>query len=470
MKHRSSGRGAALAAAALVLAPATAWAGGMTLHTRGVRPTARGGAFVAGADDVGAMWFNPAGLAHLAGTPDGVDDDDRGSTEVLVDATFVQQSGEYDRIDSGGNPQGTVSNEAAGLPIPTMAAGFDLGDQGVLAVGVGAPFAGLMKFPEDGAQRYSLVDMSQSLIVQLMVGVGWKLGDHIRIGATVQDWVQSLTQRVVVSGCPGQTLCAPENPEFDSLVEVSQNDFFNPSGSLGVQLDAGDKVTFGAAFQAPIKMSGGATLRTRLPSSGFYQGASVVGEDATVSYTLPATMRLAVEIKPTPQWRVELAGDVELWSEHKEIRIVPKDVRIENAAGVGTYELGPMAVPRNFDNSYAVSLGVEGQPVKLLPLRILAGYTFETAAAPDAYLSVLTFDGQKHMGTLGAGYRIGRYTFDAMVGVVKVADRTVTPDVGVSPQLTPVRDPTDEPLEVYVNWGTYRTSWLMAGAGVRVDL
>ena len=54
-----------VAALAAVLVPSVATAGGMYLSTRGVRPTGRAGAFVAGADDASALWFNPAGLAHL---------------------------------------------------------------------------------------------------------------------------------------------------------------------------------------------------------------------------------------------------------------------------------------------------------------------------------------------------------------------------------------------------------------------
>lgn len=448
-----------LAVLVVVLAPLTASAGGMTLHTRGVRPTARSGAFVAGADDVGAMWFNPAGLARLAAGAT--------ATDVLVDAALVSQSGEYHRIDSGGNDAGTVENQAAGKPIPSIAAGFDLGEDGVLGAGIYAPYAGLMKFDEEGAQRYSLIDMSPSVIVTMAVGVGWKIGDKLRVGATVQNWVQLLEQRIVVSGCPGETVCAPEDPEFDSLVEISQQDFFNPSGSVGVQYDAAERVTLGAAFQAPIRMSGGATLRTRLPSSGFYDGATVAGDRGEVAYTLPAVIRAGVEVRPTPLWRLEVAANAELWSMHDEMTITPDDMRIEGAPGVGTYELGPMSLPRNYRNSYAGSLGVEGQPSASLPLRVLAGYTYETAAAPDAYLSVLTFDGAKHVVTGGLGYAFGRFTVDAVFGYGLVEEREVTMEEAASPQLTPVRDPNEPPLEVYVNQGAYRTSWLIAGLGLR---
>jgi long-chain fatty acid transport protein len=335
---------------------------------------------------------------------------------------------------------------------------------------VWAPYAGLAKFGVDGAQRYSSVDLSKSIIATLGAGVGMRLGRHLRVGATIQDWVSSLAQTMTVSGCPGETVCAPEDPDFDAFVQLDQNDFFNPSGSVGVQIDAGDKVTVGASLQAPILMAGGATLRTRLPDSGFYDGATVTGDRADEKFWLPPVGRLGVEVRPTPLWAVEVAGDIELWNMHDDMTITPDNMRIENAAGVGTYELGPMTVPRHYENSYAASLGVEGQPLKSTPLRVLAGYTYETAAAPDAYLSVLTFDGAKHLGTFGLGYSFGKYTVDLMVAYAKVEDRTVTEDEGLSPQLNPVRDPNEPPLTTYVNWGDYRSSWLVAGLAFRATL
>lgn len=449
--HRRLSAGIALA---LVAGSATvAVAGGMYLPTRGVRPTGRGGAFVAGADDLHATWFNPAGLAAITGDA------------VLVDATLVSQAIDYTRVDSGGNAQAPVSNQSPGLPIPSLGYARKLGDRTVIAAGVWAPFAGLSKFDEDGPQRYSNVDLSKSLIATVGVGVAMRLGDNIRIGATVQDHVVALETVIMLSGCPGETVCAPEDPDFDSLNRVDQNSWFNPSGSIGVQVDVHDRATFGASFQLPVFVRGKGTLHTRLPPSGFFDGASVEGDRADIAVDLPASFRAGVEVRPG-RWRVELATTVELWSQQDEMTITPKDVRIVNAAGVGTYELGPMVVPREFGNTVAAHLGIEGQPSASLPLTVRAGYLFETGAPPDAFLTVMTVDGQKHLGSLGLGYAWGTWQVDAVAAFAKMSDRTVTPEVGRAPQLNPIRDESDEPLTVYVNWGDYASSWLMLGAGV----
>jgi long-chain fatty acid transport protein len=440
---------------ALAWGEASAHAGGLQLSSRGVRPTARGGAFVAGADGLGAFGFNPAGLAALAR--------DAHRRSLLVDFGYVSQSVRYRRIDSGLNQREPVENQAPGLPIPTLGVSFDLGERAVLAVGVYAPYAALGKYPDEGPQRYSIVDLSESLMAITEVAVGYWLTDTVRVGAGLQNMGFFMASSIVFSGCPGQTVCAPEDPEFDAMGKVTQLSVFNPSGVVGAQVDLGQKIRLGASFQLPFFVSGKGSFETRLPPSGFFDGAEVVGDRADVSFTWPAALRMGVEAQPVDRLKVELAGSIEFWSLHDEFLIEPKDVRIENAPGVGTYEVGPMRIPRNFQNSYAVHLGVEGQPTASLPLSVLAGYSFETAAAPDPYLSVMTVDGSRHLIAGGVGYRLGEWNIHASAGVVAMSDRRVSPDEGVAPQINPIR-PNDP--EVYVNWGEYSSSWFLAGAGV----
>lgn len=442
----------------LVASTAVAHAGGMYLPTRGVRPTARGGAFVAGADDLGALWFNPAGLAHLSAGR---------AHQFLFDISYVTQRVSYQRLDSGFNDREEVDSENTGLPIPTLGLSWDVGDSIVIGAGVFAPYAALGRYPLDGPQRYSLVDLSDTTMVIAEVAVGWQVTDRLRLGAGVQNMFANVVSSVVFNGCPGETVCAPEDPEFDSLSQIKQTDYFSPSGVLGAQFAVHDRVRAGAALQLPFRVSGSGELDVVLPASGFFDGASVTGDKAAMSFTLPAMLRLAVEAEPIDRWRVELGFDVEFWSMHDEFTIEPEDVRIEGAPGVGTYEIGDMTIPREFDDSIAVKLGVEGQPLADAPLSVAAGYAYETAAAPDEYLSVMTVDGAKHLIAGGAGYRFGATTVFASVSYVDVAEREVTADEGQAPQLSPIRDDNQTaPLDTFVNWGTYRAWWLTAGVGV----
>ena len=451
---------------AVAVAAPEAGAGGMNLHTRGVRPSARGGAFVGGADDLGALWFNPAGLVHTVGP----------HRNFLFDVAYVNQAVDYKRVDSSGDPEEQVSNEAPGLPVPSIGYGQSLNSRTVIAFGMYAPYAGLGKFKDDGPQRYSTVDLSESLIVVFTAGVAFKLSKNIRVGATVENMVSNLVSKVVMSGCPRNVFCFPEDPQWDAMVKATQLDLLSPSVSLGAQFDLGKLVTFGASARGPFWIDGRGKVEARLPTSPQYDGAHVEGDRGDLSFVIPPVLRAGLEFHPG-RWRFEAAVDAELWSMHKEIRIEPKDVRIENLGGIGTYELGPVVIPRHFKNSYAGSIGVETQPLAAVPLRLLGGYTYETAAAPDEYLSVLTVDGNKQVFAGGVGFKFGTWTIDAMGTFATMDQRTVksgpvdengvaAPGVGMVPQLNPVRTEEDPRDVARVNFGSYNSSWFAAGVGV----
>lgn len=423
-------------------------AGGMLLPVRGVRTVERAGALIAGADDADALWLNPAGLVHLAGD---------GKIQLLFDAAFVSQSVDYARIDSGGNQLASVSNQQPGMPIPTIAAALGIGDRLVIAGGIAAPYAGLHRYDDDGAQRYTSVSLDGSAFVYLTAGAAYKLSDQLRVGATLMDVVSKLSSRVVLSGCPGQTVCAPEDPDFDVLGQVSQTDVIAPSGSVGVQYDAARIATLGLAFQAPSRVSATGKFMSRLPSSAFFNGARVVGDEADLSFTLPPVIRAGIELHPIPELRIEAALNTELWSMHDEIDITPHDIRIENAAGVGTYAVGNIAIPRKFKTSFAPAIGAEWHgPAFMLG----AGFSYETAAASPGYVSVLTVDSAKYLVGIGGGYEAGGWQIGASAGVALLADVQVSLADGKVTQLSPIRD---QPSTVVANAGSYKSHYLIAG-------
>jgi long-chain fatty acid transport protein len=435
-------------ALAIVLATGTAHAGGMVLPISGVRGVGRAGALVAGAEDPDALWQNPAGLAHMTG-----------ENAMSVGVTYVNQSVDYARIDSGGNQMEAISDQHPGFPIPSIAAVFGVGDKLVVGVGFAAPYGALHRYDLDGPQRYASISLAESRIEMITAGVAYAITPRLRIGATVSNVLSNIKSRVILSGCPGQTVCAPEDPEFDADTEVHQLDLLAPTASVGIQFEPDPRITLGVSAQAPAKISGNGELKTRLPSSGFFEGAMVTGDQAKLEMTVPPYIRFGMEGRPDPRVRVEAAIAVELWSMHDNITITPEDVRIENVAGVGTYVVGPTTIPRNFKNSYAASLGGEYRFAKHAVAT--AGYAYETAAAPEAYVSVMTVDAAKHIIGLGGVYEVAGYQFGAALGFVKQADVDVSLAEARVPQLTPVRDQPSEP--VYVNAGNYKSTYVLAG-------
>jgi long-chain fatty acid transport protein len=434
-------------AVVLLGASTAAQAGGMFLPVRGVHSLERGGAIVAGAEDADALFDNPAGLAHI----------DHGWA-LLIDGAFVKQAVDYTRIDSGGTQLAPVSNDYPGIVSPTVALAYALNDKITLAGGFGAPYAGLSRYPVDGPERYTSASLAESLFVTLAFGASYKLSDHLRIGGTVQDVVSKFASRVTLSGCPAQTVCAPEDPEFDADTKLTQLALFAPSASAGIQWDAHPLVTLGAMAQAPTRISNATgTLETKLPSSSFFDGASVHGDQASLELTLPAALRFGAEFHPDPHVRIEVALDIELWSMHDAITIIPRGVTIENQAGVGTYTLGKVEIPRNYNNSYAPSIGGEYRTGRW---QVGAGYSYETAAAPKGYVSTLTVDSAKHLIGFGGAVDVMGWQVGASAGYVKLADVAVPLADAKVPQLSPIRD---QPTEIPVNAGEYKSHYILAG-------
>ena len=113
--------------AALVLAcaapsPRVARASGLYFTDRGVRPLARGGAFVAGADDLGSLAYNPAGVAFSG-------------TSFLLDGGWLNHHSSFTRRAQVVSATGTVrvynypevTSSTPFLPIPTLAASYAFG-------------------------------------------------------------------------------------------------------------------------------------------------------------------------------------------------------------------------------------------------------------------------------------------------------------------------------------------------------
>lgn len=429
----------------LLLIPATATAGGMMLPIHGVHDTERAGALIAGSEDADSLWLDPAGLAHL-----------REGTAVLIDAAYVDQRIDYARIDSGDNQLAAVSNQYPGIAVPTIAAAYRMPGGLVLAGGVTAPYAGIGKYDGD-ATRYSSISLAESAFVNLTVGAAYAPLHNLRLGVTATDTITMLKSQVALSGCPGQTICAPEDPDFDAPTKVDATDLFAPSVGAGIQYDITPRITVGASGTTPTYVRAHGTVATRLPSSSYFEGAMVMGNAIDVSFTMPATTKFGIEVRTDDHLRIEAALDVEYWSEHKSMKLTTSDVYIANAAGVGMYQLSPITIPRHYKNSYAPSIGAE---YRLGALQVGAGYSYETAAAPKAYVSAMTVDSAKHIIGLGAGYTVNGWDLGAAFAFVKLTDVDLSLADARVPQLTPLRD---QPSEIYVNAGQYRSTYIVGG-------
>lgn len=467
-------------------------AAGMFVTAHGARPLGRGGAFVAGADDLNAIYYNPAGVAAV----------DFGQTgwSGLLDAGFVLQNVAYTRDENGVmrptvNLDGAIAGSAP-LFIPQLGFARKLKRQwGTMSFGFGVwiPYTGLPRYPEPSyaseadlqavpdasPQRYQIIGLHEGSLARTTVGAVLNpvaafslLQDRLQLGFGPQLLVAYLRSRIMLSGCP-QVMCRPEQPDYDTLV-LAQAFAITPSFNLGAIGRPIDWLRLGLAFQFPFFVrSAVGTVDTRLPTNELFNGASVQGRDAGLSANLPPILRLGVELRPlrilgadrfpTIDLRIELSYIAEFWSIQKEIMFIPNDISIVNVRGLDSYKLGPVALRRDMQDTHTIALGFEAVLWKCFGARL--GGMFETSSMPDATLTVLTPDNHKGLIALGAfipkvHFAKTDWRFDFSYGRIIQPDRYVSPQGSQLKPANPIRPEAEYPPGVGgIGGGTYQVSY-----------
>lgn len=475
----STGLAALAALASVVLASAPATAGGLYYADRGVRPLSRGGAFVAGADDAGALMYNPAGMYDAGG-------------QVLIDASWVHFTSDYTRqalvtqVDPNtGKPVGnflqtfpTVQGKTPFMPIPTIAVTIPVHKQVTLGFGVWAPYAALTTYPDtvtgkNGAkqaapQRYSLLSLEGSALAFAGAGAAFAPVKELRIGAVFGVLTGIFNTKTTFAGCvPDRFICAAEEPSWDVLSQLSVGPIMAPTGELGVTYVPHPAWRIGASFQLPVWVRAKATLKTRLPATPAFDKATQEGDSGNVSFNLPWMLRAGVETRAVENLRLELSFNFDRWSMHDSITMSPNGIALKNIAGFpATYYIPAVTIPRHFQDSVAVHLGGE-YTIKGTNLSwdLRAGAAFETSAVPNNYESVLTLDQNKLTAALGGSMHWRKLRFDVTYAHVFGFNVDVDPKDAQLSLISPVAG-NDPRTPDKINGGSYAARADVIGVGM----
>jgi long-chain fatty acid transport protein len=257
-----------LAALLLAAAPSLALAGGYHWPDLGTAALARGGAFVARADDPTAIYYNPAGAARIQGT------------QLLLNGHVLIQRQSFRRrqySDAGVPPQhysGPAELQAKTMPRvenddgpsfnPFFAVTSDLGGllrphRLVLLAGVYGPNAhpsvSYPRFCRPGSdpcepadagdpapQRYDTVK-TEIFVIYPSVGLAWQPLDGLSIGGVFQLGYATLGYETVVGAQRS------ENPATDFDVRLDNESDLTPTGIVGLHWRALPFVELGASLR-----------------------------------------------------------------------------------------------------------------------------------------------------------------------------------------------------------------------------
>ncbi len=467
-RARRLGAGAFAVVAVGLLHPGEARGAGLYFSDRGVRPMGRAGAFVAGADDLGAIWYNPAGLADAG-------------TSVLVDFAYLHFDDAYTRQLRIADAEGvyhtvtspTVNGSAPFLPIPTIAWSLKLDRAGRFTVAGGflEPQVALPSYPStvDGQpspSRYSLGSYDGSLLGIIGVWVAWTPIEELRIGAGILGLVGQFATSVTFSTCPATNLvCALEQPDFDANCHIKVGPIVAPTANGGIIWAPLRALRLGVSGQLPMVISAPAELQIQLPSNEVFDTARVNGSNAHVSFTLPAIARIGIEARPLPALRVEAAYVREFWGVQKSIVAQPEGISITGVTGLPPSVGVPTIVfPRNFQDTSSFRLGGEYSfQLKNFGIDVRGGLSYEESAVPVPYVSVLSLDMNKWTASLGGSIHFAKHwRFDALYAHLFCSSVYVPPAVAQIPHINPLNG--NAPLEA-VNGGSYSVEADLIGLG-----
>ena len=438
-----------------LLVTSEAFAGGFYLPGRGVVPNGRAGAYVAsGGQNLNSLWYNPANLAGIQ------------SLQLTIDLSLINLSFDFDRaprtLENGDVVNyGTASNEAPPKVDPqVLMGGRFFSDDLSWGAGIYAPYLSGHTFPEDGPQRYVLVDNDKSLLAFVHFALAWAVSDNFRVGAGVQ-WVPTKFSLVnVASGYTG-LFGDPEDKDLDILAQIDLVSFTSFGANAGLWWKVAPMLEAGLAFQSPIVFSDdSATLTTRLPSSPVFNEAETEpGDGLAGSLSFPLVVRFGLRLVQET-FDIEAAVVYEAWSVVDSIQATPQNIAVTGVPGLGSIPVGPLSIPLNWQDTISVRLGSDMQFTDSFTLR--AGYGFETATVPDSNYSVFLADGQKHHIALGGSLKLGEsWSLDATASVYIIPTREIT-----NSEVTQI-NPTDEEnkITIDVGNGTYSQTYMIGGIG-----
>lgn len=358
-----------------------------------------------------------------------------------------------DRTRTGSAPSVTANPIAAA---PTLFATLPIARPGgtrlVAGLGVYSPFAALLAFDPEGAQKWQL---QSATIVTVFVTptLTWRVSDAFSVGAGV-SYVFGFAELARVQdfatlGDVGAALArppinqrndfGPNAPpgvrELDVLarpIRLRQMYAHGVSFNVGVASEPVKGLRVGLSYQHTTEMTFAGRFEldlddpffTRdLASQGLRYPPRVEGE-ATLSFPLPRAFRAGVAWDVTPRLGFNVTGDYVTWSQVERFDGRVRSAQLAQPA-LGLADTTQLSLPRRWRDTIAVEGTVRVGVSERLLVWATGGY--HSSASPDETIDVASPDGDRIVAAVGGRLTLGeRWALYGDVEVQTILPRTVT--------------------------------------------
>lgn len=425
---------------------ATAYGASVDTFGIGPRATALGGAVSASQGDVYSIYYNPAALTDLEGGQLAV------ALQMMDPETkfhdYTVTGGESaitgDKLDDmGGTGFGDIGDS---LYIPFLGYAQPINDKLAVGVALYVPFGLDIEYPEDtvGAMNsfhsYYLREtltptLSYKLSDKLSLGVGVALGmsesgaemklnmaapSEVNVAFTGLDTystdnVQAVYDTVyaayggdanaeVATAAATQTSTQYGQLAYAYTVyegahaELEMEDDFNYSFNVGVLYKPAENVALALTYRGRTDADFEGDIKV------YTNTGDVETTNVTMDYDHPEQVQVGLMVKPVPSVSLELDVVWTNWSINS-VQNVLLDTEIIGGA------VDHISQARNWNDTNQIRIGAEWQSTDTLALR--CGYFYDPSPIPDDTFDIIWPDADRKTYSIGAGYKIGKWTIDA---------------------------------------------------------
>ncbi len=362
----------------LFLAAGPGYGAGFALYEAGARSSALAGAVVARADDLSAIFSNPAGLVQLP------------KIQIMCGfTTFMPRVEIVTHLGPVATPNLMQSSVSLA---PHFFASSQVGERVWLGLGLNSPFGLGMQYSANWPGSINIIKATLKTL-NLNPTIAYKVTDYLSVGAGLDIMYCTLNLKRVL---PLPLL----GPQAVDLQGVSWGLGFN----LGLLLKPLDYLAVGVSYRSQV--------RQQLEGTARFRPFSTFDGDASGSIMLPDMIFAGIMVRPMKQLSVE--GGI-IWTHWELFRRL--DIKFSNA-------LGTLSEPKEWHNTWRGQLGVEYKALPWLDLR--AGYAFENEPMPDRFADYLVpSTDHRHNFSCGTGFHWRAMTLDLAYTMVLMMDRTV---------------------------------------------
>jgi len=380
-----------------LLSSVLVFSGGFSLNEGGARAVGMGESFVAVADDLSALFYNPGGAAFFEGSG------------VLVGGFMIFPSVEFD----GANPYpGEGVKETAvsqTFLIPNLYFGKKFGKRIFLGVGISVPFGLGVKWDEKWSGRY-IATNTEVQTVDLTPTLGLKLSKNIGVAVSLIYRNSKLYNDQIIPFV---------NPLNFAVIDVAklhlESDMSHGIGYRIGTLLKFDKFNFGFSYSGKMTIDYQGDAEFKLISTGNpLLDASIATKfpskaTGKTSLVFPSLFSAGFSTTVFEGFLFTASVDYMKWSQYNELKIEFED-----------YPLFSKTVIKHYKDTYTFRFGVEKNISDKFTVR--AGYYYDQGAPEAVSLGPDLPDSDKHGITFGVSYKMGKIIVDFGNSIVLFKD------------------------------------------------